>query len=52
MNYNDENGSSQALTEFAEAACKVGYNTWVPSNDWEQKETELKAKSIDCIWTA
>ncbi len=52
MNYNDENGKLTGFdTEFAEAACaKLGITPEFQVIDWEQKETELKAKSIDCIW--
>ena len=52
MNYNDDNGKLIGFdTEFAEAACaKLGVTPEFQVIDWEQKETELKAKSIDCIW--
>lgn len=52
MNYNDASGKLIGFdTEFAEAACKlVGVTPVFQVIDWEQKETELKAKSIDVIW--
>lgn len=52
MNYNDENGELTGFeTEFAKAVCeKLGVEAKFQIIDWKQKETELKAKSIDCIW--
>lgn len=52
MNYNDENGKLTGFdTEFAEAVCaKLGIKPEFQVIDWEQKENELKSKSIDCIW--
>ena len=52
MNYNDENGDLTGFeTEFAKAVCeKLGVEAKFQVIEWKQKETELKAKSIDCIW--
>ncbi|MBR6535707.1 MAG: transporter substrate-binding domain-containing protein [Lachnospiraceae bacterium] len=52
MNYNDENGELTGFeTEFAEAVCeKLGVEAKFQVIDWKQKENELRAKSIDCIW--
>ncbi len=52
MNYNDENGNLTGFdTEFAEAACALlGIEPKFQIIDWEQKETELKSKTIDAIW--
>lgn len=52
MNYNDKNGELTGFeTEFAEAVCeKLGVKAKFQVIDWKQKETELKARSIDCIW--
>lgn len=52
MNYYDEDGKLVGFdTEFAEAVCKIlGVEPKFQVIDWEQKETELKGKSIDAIW--
>jgi polar amino acid transport system substrate-binding protein len=52
MNYYDSNNELTGFdTEFAEAVCeKLGVEPDFQVIEWEQKETELKAKSIDCIW--
>ncbi len=52
MNYYDEDGVLIGFeTEFATAVCeKLGVKPKFQVIDWEQKENELKAKSIDCIW--
>lgn len=52
MNYYDESGKLIGFdTEFAEAVCEIlGVEAEFQVIEWEQKETELKAKSIDCIW--
>lgn len=52
MNYNDANGELTGFdTEFAQAACALlGIEPKFQVIDWEQKETELKAKTIDVIW--
>lgn len=52
MNYNDESGQLTGFdTEFAEAACELlGVTPKFQVIDWEQKETELKSKTIDAIW--
>lgn len=52
MNYYDEDGKLTGFdTEFAEAVCEIlGIEAEFQVIDWEQKETELKGKSIDAIW--
>lgn len=52
MNYYDENGELTGFeTDFANAVCeKLGVKAKFQEIDWEQKETELKSKAIDCIW--
>lgn len=52
MNYNDDNGEFVGFeTEFAKAVCKeLGVNAKFQLISWEAKETELNAKTIDCIW--
>lgn len=52
MNYKDENGELIGFeTEFATAVCeKLGVEPKFQVIDWEQKESELKSKAIDCIW--
>lgn len=52
MNYYDASGSLTGFdTEFAGAVCDIlGVEAEFQVIEWEQKETELKAKSIDCIW--
>lgn len=52
MNYNDDNGEFTGFdTEFAIAVCKkLGIEPEFVNINWETKEVELNAKSIDCIW--
>lgn len=52
MNYYDENGKLTGFeTDFANAVCeKLGVKAKFQEIEWEQKETELKSKTIDCIW--
>jgi polar amino acid transport system substrate-binding protein len=52
MNYYDESGKLVGFdTEFAEAVCaELGLTPEFVIINWETKETELKAKSIDCLW--
>jgi len=52
MNYKDENGNLVGFeTEFAEAVCaKLGLKPKFQVIQWAAKETELAAKSIDCVW--
>ncbi len=52
MNYYDENGKLIGFdTEFAEAVSEiVGVPVKFQEIEWDQKEVELKSKSIDCIW--
>lgn len=52
MNYYDENNKLIGFeTEFAEAVCeKLGVKAKFVEIDWNTKEIELNAKSIDCIW--
>jgi polar amino acid transport system substrate-binding protein len=52
MNYYDESGALIGFdTEYAEAVCaKLGLTPEFIVINWDTKETELKAKSIDCIW--
>ncbi|MBR6513281.1 MAG: transporter substrate-binding domain-containing protein [Clostridia bacterium] len=52
MNYKDENGAWTGFdTEFAQAyAAKLGVDVEFIIIDWDNKYTELEAKSIDCIW--
>jgi len=52
MNYYDENGKLIGFeTEFAEAVCaKLGVKPVFQVIDWEQKENELKSRTIDAIW--
>ena len=52
MNYYDENNKLIGFdTEFAEEVCKeLGVEPVFQIIDWKAKETELKAKNIDCIW--
>jgi len=52
MTYYDDNGKLTGFDiEFAEAVCKV-LDIKVEFKEilWTQKETELKKRSIDCIW--
>jgi polar amino acid transport system substrate-binding protein len=52
MNYTDENGEFTGFdTELAIAVCeKLGVEPEFVEINWDTKETELAAKSIDCIW--
>jgi polar amino acid transport system substrate-binding protein len=52
MNYYDENGELTGFdTEFAQAVCKIlDVEPVFQEIEWDQKQTELKGKSIDCIW--
>lgn len=52
MNYKDENDELIGFdTEFTKAVCeKLGVEPEFKVINWEAKETELKAKNIDCIW--
>ncbi len=52
MNYYDENEELIGFeTEFAKAVCeKLGVTAKFVEINWDTKEIELNAKSIDCIW--
>ena len=53
MNYHDpEPGELTGFeTEFAQAVCKeLGVEPVFQEIEWDQKEMELKSKTIDCIW--
>ncbi|MBE6963048.1 MAG: transporter substrate-binding domain-containing protein [Ruminococcaceae bacterium] len=52
MNYYDEAGNLTGFdTEFAQAVCeKLGLKAEFVEINWDTKEVELNAKSIDCIW--
>ena len=52
MNYNNEKQELVGFeTEFAKAVCeKLGVNAKFVEINWNSKEIELNAKSIDCIW--
>ncbi len=52
MNYYDENEELIGFeTEFAKAVCeKLGVAPKFTEINWDTKEIELNAKSIDCIW--
>lgn len=52
MNYMDENNELTGFeTEFAKAVCnELGVEPVFQKIDWESKEVELNAKTIDCIW--
>ena len=52
MNYFDDAGNLTGFdTEFAEAVCdKLGLEAEFVEINWNTKEIELNAKSIDCIW--
>ena len=52
MNYLDDNGQLTGFeTEFAKAVCeKLDVEPVFQKIDWETKEVELNAKTIDCIW--
>ena len=52
MNYFDASGNLTGFdTEFAQAVCdKLGLEAEFQEINWDTKEIELNAKSIDCIW--
>lgn len=52
MNYKDDEGKLVGFeTEFAKAVCEeLGVEAQFQLIDWGAKETELKSKTIDCIW--
>lgn len=52
MNYTDVDGNFTGFdTELAQAVCeKLGLEAEFVEINWDTKETELAAKSIDCIW--
>jgi len=52
MNYTDDKGEFTGFdTEFAKAVCeKLGVEPEFVEINWDTKEVELNAKSIDCIW--
>lgn len=52
MNYYDENGDFTGFdTELAIAVCeKIGVEPDFVEINWDTKQVELEAKSIDCIW--
>ena len=52
MNYYDDAGKLTGFdTEFAEAVCaKLGLTPEFQEINWDTKEIELEARSIDCIW--
>ncbi len=52
MNYKDDDGNLIGFeTEFAKAVCaELGVEAEFQLIDWGAKETELKSKTIDCIW--
>jgi polar amino acid transport system substrate-binding protein len=52
MNYTDENGTFTGFdTELATLVCeKLGVKPKFVEINWDTKEVELNAKSIDCIW--
>lgn len=52
MNYKDENGELTGFdTEFAKLVCeKLGLEPEFTVINWDTKEIELSAKTIDCIW--
>lgn len=52
MNYMDDNGKLTGFeTEFATKVCeKMGVTPKFQKIDWDSKEVELNAKTIDCIW--
>ena len=52
MNYTDDKGNFTGFdTEFAIAVCKkLGVEPDFIEINWDTKEVELAAKSIDCIW--
>lgn len=52
MNYTDEEGNFTGFdTELARIVCdKLGLEPEFVEINWDTKEVELNAKSIDCIW--
>lgn len=52
MNYFDENGELIGFeTEFTKAVCeKLGVEAKFQEIEWDKKEIELNAKTIDAIW--
>jgi len=52
MNYTDSDGNFVGFdTELAQAVCvKLGVEPHFVEINWDTKEVELNAKSIDCIW--
>ena len=52
MNYYNDAGELTGFdTEFAQAVCeKMGLTAEFVEINWDTKEVELAAKSIDCIW--
>lgn len=52
MNYYDSNNTLVGFdTEYAQAVCeKLGLEAEFIEINWDTKEVELDAKSIDCIW--
>lgn len=52
MNYTDESGSFTGFdTELATLVCeKLGLEPEFVEINWDTKEVELNAKSIDCVW--
>lgn len=52
MNYLDADGNLVGFeTEFAKAVCELlGVEAEFVEINWNSKEAELQAKSIDCIW--
>ncbi len=52
MNYKDAEGNFVGFeTDFAKAVCEeLGVTPKFQLISWEAKETELAAKTIDCIW--
>ena len=52
MNYEDASGKLVGFdTEYAEAVCaKLGVTPKFEWINWDTKEVDLKAKTIDCIW--
>ena len=52
MNYTDENGEFTGFdTELAKAVCeKLGVTPNFVEINWDTKEVELNAGSIDCVW--
>lgn len=52
MNYEGDDGTLKGFeTEFATKVCeKLGVEPKFQKIDWDSKEVELNAKTIDCIW--